>query len=245
MAASGFYEIESVDDPIGSGATGSHWCTLGGVVKTDAAVPYTVANEFFCGRLGFWSSAYLSLPAASSKKQDGVNAYAMMRFGVKGQNPPPVDPAALVLALPHLAAGVVVFDCWVRNTDRHQQNLAFVPPSALSVFDHSHALFGNTPGEGEQTVVNTMGQASWTGCLLGELTQATDLSRWAERVGGVHDDVVEDIAIEAKTLGICTAAEAHAAATALNSRKRALRGWIDSNKASFAKIPDTEWGLIA
>ncbi|MDP9395571.1 MAG: hypothetical protein M3Q27_15540 [Actinomycetota bacterium] len=80
---------------------------------------------------------------------DGSHAYAMMRFGIRGDRLPPVDPVEVVSVRPHLAARVVAFDSLVINGDRHSGNLAFAQEVGLSVYDHGHALLGTQDGAAE------------------------------------------------------------------------------------------------
>jgi hypothetical protein len=86
----GFYEVDAWGDPVGEGASGALYCTLGGVAKTNTpSVPYAVANEYICGRLGL--SIGLSIPPGVILHTDnGEPAYVCLHFGHKGEKPPPV-----------------------------------------------------------------------------------------------------------------------------------------------------------
>jgi hypothetical protein len=130
----GFYGVAAVGSYMGAGVTGSRAAQLDGVVKTwDASAPYTVANEYICGRL----ATTIGLPAPPgtiARLNDGTWGFVMLRFGHRGDRLPPVDPDEVVRYKPSLAAGVVAFDSWVLNFDRHTGNLAFAPSNSQDLW---------------------------------------------------------------------------------------------------------------
>ncbi|MDR3661302.1 MAG: hypothetical protein P4L86_13085 [Mycobacterium sp.] len=106
---------------------------------------------------------------------DGTPAYAMMKFGKKGDKPPPVDAEEFVENRPHLAAGIVLFDAWILNGDRHAGNLAWYPGKndAASIFDHGHALFGTREGKGIDHLHGLLNAPCLGyGCLIEQLAVA-------------------------------------------------------------------------
>ncbi|MBL0035370.1 MAG: hypothetical protein IPP26_06280, partial [Flavobacteriales bacterium] len=53
---------------------------------------------------------------------------------------------------PFLATGLLLFDIWVANCDRHVKNFEVdysTTPVSMNIFDHGHALFGYVGGQGE------------------------------------------------------------------------------------------------
>lgn len=240
----GFYEIAAVGEPVGDGVTGSRYCTLGGVVKTDVpgTAAYQVANEYICGALAI-AVGLPAPPGTVARLADGSAAYVALRFGPRGDKPPPVNPAEVVLDRPKLSAGVVMFDCWVLNGDRHQGNLAYQPEAGLSIFDHGHALLGAQAGQGVQHLSARKDQALWSGCLLPHLTSAADLLRWEYRLRTLTDDHVVEVADVPRKLALITSEEAKAVHETLNFRRRALQLFLNNHRGQFPGVLD--WGLAA
>lgn len=128
----GFYEIDAWGDPL-PGASAPRYCTLSGIAKLNSAsAPYAVANEFICGRLGLMVGLPVP-PGVVVTADDGRLAYVSLRFGPKGQRPPPTIPEHLVEDKPSVAAGIIAFDCWIGNEDRHQENVAYVRGEPVAV----------------------------------------------------------------------------------------------------------------
>jgi len=78
---------------------------------------------------------------------------ASLDFNLVGATLPPVDTTACVARLPDLSTGLLLFDTLMTNCDRHRGNFAvdfLAQPPKMSVFDHSHALFGFQAGWGQQ-----------------------------------------------------------------------------------------------
>lgn len=238
----GFYGVEAIGPYIGAGVSGTREATLRGVVKTNEPVaPYTVANEYICGRLGVVIGLPVP-PGSIARLNDGTLAYVMMRFGHRGDRLPSADPAEVVQYRAALAAGVVAFDSWVVNTDRHAGNLAFAPEVGLSVFDHGHALLGTTDAGAVVHTQTWLDKPVVGGCLVPELRDARHLQQWAHRVSVVPDDLVGEVCDTAYRVGVVTRDEAKAATTMLNARKVRIWDDIRKNDVSFTGI--TDWGLL-
>ena len=242
----GFYGVAAVESPIGVGVTGSRFCTLAGVVKIDSPeAAYTVANEYVASRL----AGLLGLPVppgAIAELDDGTTSFTMMRFGKKGDKPPPVDAADFVASRPRLAAGIVLFDSWVLNADRHAGNLAWYPAGrgSVSIFDHGHALFGTVAGKGIEVLDGRVNHPFLGhGCLIGELTVAADVEAWIEQIEAVRDTAIRDICQPLAGLGVCSQDESAKLEEVLVSRRRALRTLVKAGRDKFTKIKDEDWGL--
>ena len=237
----GFYGVAALGSYMGAGVTDARACTLDGVVKVDHPLaPYTVANEYICGRL----AATVGLPTPPgtiAQLDDGSLAYVMLRFGLRGDKPPPADVADIVRYKPWLAAGVVVFDDWIINMDRHSGNLGYVSTVGLSIFDHGHALLGTTADGAEAHLAAHSTRAHCGGALAPLVSVSKDLYRWASRLNLLDDELVKEVCDTPWRLGSITKAEAKAASSILNERKRALWKHIDDNQRVFASI--TDWGL--
>lgn len=120
----GFYEVDAWGERL-PGASAPRRCTLSGVAKQNSdGAPYAVPHEFICGRLGLLIGLPVP-PGVVITTQDGKLAYISLSFGPKGERPPPVNAQHIAEDRPYAAAGIVAFDCWIGNPDRHQENLAY------------------------------------------------------------------------------------------------------------------------
>lgn len=239
----GFYEIAAVGQPVGSGVTGSRYCTLHGVVKTNTdKAAYQVPNEYICGALAL-AIGLPSPPGTVARLQDGSLAFVCLRFGPKGDKPPPVDPVKVAQSRPKLSAGVVIFDCWVLNGDRHAGNLAHEPDAGLSMFDHGHALLGTEAGKAVDSLAARKDQPQWNGCLLPHLTSAADLLAWAHRLRVLTNEQVEDVVYSTKRLGLISSEEAKAVTETLHFRRQRMDSFLHDRHDQFSGVAD--WGLAA
>lgn len=137
------YHILAYGDPVSDRSAGVRYAQISALVKENTpASPSTVANEAVATSLA--QVLGLPVPVGGIVPADGDGlAWASLHFGPGGQRPPPVIPGALVQDHPRLAAGVIAFDCWILNDDRHAGNLAYarnlVP---VAVFDHGARAAG-------------------------------------------------------------------------------------------------------
>lgn len=243
----GFYEVTAIGAGVGEGVTGSRYCHLGGILKTDSSeAPYTVANELVASRL----AGLLGLPVPPGtvvSLADGTMAYAMLRFGLAGESPPPVNVSQFVLNRSKLAAGIVLFDAWILNADRHAGNIAYVPPSRdlVSVFDHGHALLGTWENKATEYMrANLDTHALGYGCIISQLSHTKDLEEWIQAIQGVRDAAIKEVCRPLSGLGLCTKDERDVLVSFLVHRKKTLRDLVQQGRGAFAGIADGDWGLV-
>ena len=225
-------------DPVGAGATAPQYVTLDGVAKKNKG--YIVANELICARLGL----VLGLPVPPGvivPTEDGSGlAYVSLRFGRAGERPPPIIPADFVADHPELAGHIVAFDCWIANTDRHNQNLAYSRGLiAPVVFDHSHAFLGSGNGNGVQHLANHDDKAVVSKCFRRDLSDPTGILAMSDRIESVSEQTVEGIVGQAHELGLLADDEAAAARSFLVKRKTEIADLIKGS-GQLPKI--TDWG---
>ena len=240
----GFFEIDAWGELVGATASAPRHCTLGGIVKVATTEQrYVVPNEFICGRLGL----VLGLPVPPGvivRAEDGETlAYVCLRFGEKGEKPPPAFAADLVADNPKKAAGVMAFDCWILNPDRHANNLAYTRSTPLQVFDHGHAFLGPTTGHGVARLEKHRDTPVLSHCIAPEITSARYFRAWADRIASIHDDVIADL-VDSVTmvdgaLGL-TRDEGAIAKEFLVYRKARIIDLLASNKGGMPKITDWE-----
>lgn len=239
----GFYEIDAWGEQL-TGASAPQRCTLSGVAKRNStSAPYAVPNEFICGRLGLLIGLPVP-PGAMVTTDDGKLAYVSLQFGPKGEPPPPVNPQEFVEDNPTIAAGVVAFDCWIGNPDRHQHNLAYIrgePKVPVTVFDHSHALLGVQVGAAVQQLRRTADDPLVSGILRQYITSSREFGYWANRIRAVSSELIRDICRTVIHEDGITADECTAAAEFLIHRKYRV---LEQLRRSKGRMPNVQqWGL--
>ncbi len=178
-------------------------------------------------------------PGTVVTTDDAKVAYVSLRFGPRGESPPPLDPQEFVEDNPSIAAGVIAFDCWISNPDRHEHNLAYVPDEPkvpVTVFDHSHALLGVKAGAVIQLLHETMDEPLVSGILRRYITSSREFEYWAERIRVLPNELIRDIRRMANHLDGLSVEECAAAAEFLIRRKGRVLEMIRASKERMPNI---------
>lgn len=244
------YRIESVGSQLGIGVAGSRYVTLSAVAKENSEAPYCIPNELICGELG----RFLRLPVPPSgivSLASGGPLFASLNFNLAGNSLPPVNVANCVRVLPKLSTGLLLFDIWVANCDRHTANFSvdfLSNPPQMNIFDHSHALFGYAPGHGETRLLKLRDRLgiSWTTnnhvdsgrhrhCLLDAVDDDDHFAFWLERIRATPDFYIEEVCKDAEPYGL-TAQEVTAAIDFLKARRDNMESIISNHHPEFTAI---------
>jgi HipA-like protein len=214
---------------------------MSGVAKVGSANQrYVVPNEFICGRLGLMIGLPVPPGVVVRTDQDDL-AYVALRFGKKGELPPPVIAEHAAQDNPAMTAGVIAFDCWMSNTDRHSGNLAYSRQGVdFAVFDHSHALLGANPATGQAYLAGRKDRPVVSSCLGPHVTTAKFFSRWTQRIGALPDDLIEDIVSTVTCKGGLTNDEAEAVVDFLRYRQSRVLSMLKQSRAEMPKASDWE-----
>jgi len=207
--------------------------------------PYLVANEHVAGRIAEFLC--LPVPPHCVADRDEVTYFLSLSFNLTGEELPPAFPDEIVAHFPKEAAGIVIFDIYIANFDRHSRNLAAVThssPPRLSMFDHDRSLLGMVAGNGEKHLAQAAGSIVIDGspgfgnrhCLLDVIPDGGLLDVWVERVRGIPDWYLENAAEEAQQYGQITAREA-AALGAFLKRRRELLGRLLGDAVARGAFP--------
>jgi hypothetical protein len=249
------YRLVSFDRQMGIGVAGSMQVSVSAVAKKNGApAPYCVPNEMICAELG----RFLRLPVPPCgivrvAAGDPTPWFASMDFNLTGNSLPPVDPARCWAALPLLSAGLLLFDVLIGNCDRHRTNFAVdfsANPPTMSVFDHSHALFGFASGQGQARLADLRERLAVSGgshshgnrhCLLDVITSDGQFADWFSRVRALPDYLIEDLCHDATELG-ATAQEADEAIRFLKHRRDRLPDIVAGHRSEFHGIQ--QWSLF-
>lgn len=229
------YKIWATGEAVGQGATGSVHVGVAAIAKRNLpAQPYIVPNELICAQLA--AACRLPIPPGFIVQHEGRSAFVSMNFNLAGENLPPVDSAALVAAHPSTAWGIVLFDIWMCNADRHSQNLSHnLATNAVQIFDHSHALLGQQ-GIGHLQA-NSNAIAIGGNCLAGHLTATAIAEGWLSRIAAVPEYVVLEVCREAALLG-AEVFDGDAVAQLLLDRRSRLKELIIASRENFPQVTD-------
>lgn len=239
---SGMYVVDMMHSSIGEGITGARWCSIAGVAKTNSTGrPFLVANEFICNRLAMMLGLPTP-PGVITRLDDGQPVFLILKFGRNAETPPPVKPKDVVEDRPHQAAGIVAFDVWVANPDRHSGNLIYSRSGCpLTMIDHGGALFGaREPGisalEERRNIVGIGGN-----CLTAHLRTLEGVARWSDRIARLHPDSIEDVCSAAAEHGGLTRDQADQAKDFLLHRQTRVHELVLGSRPLFPNI--AQWGL--
>lgn len=230
------YKVLAVGPQVANTATAPVFVSIAGVGK--AALPnqpFIVANELVCSSVA--RALVLPCPPGALMENGNTTYFFSLDFNLAGQALPPVSPAAIVQSFPELAWGIIVFDSFVMNSDRHNQNIAHdSSTNRVQVFDHSHAFL--TPGgDIDQTLAARAGSLAIGGhCLAGEINTKNGLAVWLDRVKQIPDYFIDGIIEAGCTCGIPLDRK-DAISIFMKHRRDNLSQLFDANMASFPKVP--------
>jgi hypothetical protein len=237
----GFYAIKSIGNRV-PGASGALEVMMEGIAKDDSTERYSVVNEYICSRVA--AAVGLPVPPGTiAKKADGTNMFVSLRFTAGPTSLPPVDPAELAADHPEIAAGIVAFDCWVGNWDRHNGNIAYVRGvSGISIFDHGRTLLRTPNGEGESAIDRWRDEPHLhnASALLQYVDDYKQLDRWSERLSLVTPELIGDACVTAARLGACNLAEAQAVERFLEHRKTRIIGYLSARRGMLPLVSGWE-----
>lgn len=160
------------------------------VKAQDGDMPFMVANELICCRL----AAALGLPVLpgelATHPESGRLCWATPQVKYGGVTPPPALPADILELYSSTAAGALVFDCWVLNEDRHDENFLFHPNLGMWLIDHEHSLAGR---DGSRFEAFEKGQtaSSISHCFRGQVLDVDDVEYWVRRVRSIPVNVID------------------------------------------------------
>lgn len=196
------YKIASWGDPVGEGVSGAQYINVTGVAKTNQpSEPHIVANEYICARLA--TAVGLPVPPGFLVKKGDDPWFVSMDFNLSGDVLPPILPNLLLARKPHLCAGIVLFDAWLLNPDRHDKNLAHDTSSdAVVIFDHSRALMPTDLPQRQYAESMVDKPAIGAHCLATILKDASTFSVWHQRIMAVAEHQIADALNDAAEVGL-------------------------------------------
>lgn len=201
-----------------------------------ANAPLEFASEMIAGEL----ARTLRLPVAGgvfvNKERD--RWYASFNFNsFAKEDLPDVIPVMvnrIIATRPDIAAGIVAFDMWVCNEDRHDKNIAWNDDEEeVFIFDQGEALMGSSDTRRRLERIRRL-QLLGIGdhCLVNAIKDTSTLNPWFAKIEAIPEGFICEIISEAETLGL-TRSDGKFLADFLLERRSSLPLLVSQNIAEF------------
>ena len=176
-------------------------------------------------------------PPGALMQKDADTYFFSLDFNIAGQALPPVSAPALVAKFPRLVWGIIVFDAFVMNSDRHPGNIAHdTSTDKVQIFDHSHA-FLSPGGDIDQTLAARRNDLAIGGhCLAGEINTLDGKDEWIAKVGLIPDYFIEGLIVAGCDCGI-PSNKKDLLITFVKQRRDNLKNLFDASMNKFPKVP--------
>lgn len=215
------YQIASWGEPVGSGELAPVNVQLDGIAKA-AKHPFShaVAAERICTDL----AQALKLPVAQGiivQDNAGTHYYVSINFCPRGTHVPEANAKLLASNDPVLSCGIILFDMWIYNGDRHAANLYYdVEAQSVVLFDHSHSAFFNACSMTLDSIETRTGIGNH--CLVDYVTDKRGFAFWHDRIMSIPEYYIRETLLQAVGINALTGSQAHDAANFLLHRRTQL-----------------------
>lgn len=232
------YKIFKAGAPVRRGVTDAYFVNVSGIAKSDKNGPNIVLNEYICNHLA--SALMLPVPTGFIISKESESHFVSLDFTLLGEDLPPADVSLLLANQGYLACGVILFDIWILNSDRHTQNIAYdTINNRVQIFDHSHALFGFGDIKNHLTT-NLNNPHIDQHCLAREIRSFEGIKDWYDKINQLPEFIIRDGIKNGQELGIPSAYVDYCVQFMLDRRKKLLE-LIYNNQFLFPNIPPAEW----
>jgi hypothetical protein len=224
---------------MGIGVMASRIVGINGVAKAaSAGDPYAVANELVCAALA--RAICLPCPPSFLVEKEGTPFHVSLDFNLSGHSLPPVVPAQVVQQQPGLSTGVILFDAWIVNPDRHNRNIAFdTIGNRLWIFDHSHAFMAGRRGT-QHLIDNSTTLGIGGHCLAPAVTTMSEAPKWLDRIMTVPEFYIAEAMEMAADVGLPRDDRAFCV-DFLCERRENLSEILTANRAVFPHVQPDLW----
>jgi hypothetical protein len=243
------YAIAKAIQRVGVGVSDAYFLELVAIGKMSLPSRFIVANEYISAKMGTYLG--LPIPPFALLQQKGTNPqvwFGSLDYRLTGESLPQIDPETFVEEFPNISTGIILFDIWIANSDRHEGNLN-VDRSAqkprVNVFDHSHSLF---LAEGAKRLERLADHAGITAsadpgatghCLIEHLGTDAHFDAWLDRIEDAPRFLIRQACRDVVEVELLSSDEGDRVEKFLTSRQRRIGGIVEENEGSFPKIA---WG---
>lgn len=198
--------------------------------------PYGVFNDHVASALG--RAAGVPVPPGALVNLGGdIYGYVSMGFSDRGDRLPPVLPGRLARDRPWEATGIIVFDHWVLNTDRHDENLAYLPRLGVAAFDHDLAILGRIPTGEIFKVLEAFKDKPLIGHLLSPHLESLEyLTQWCDRVSAITTIEIRRIVNDCVEASLVDQALAECVVSFLDYRKSRLKSYVEATLDEYTSL---------
>ncbi|PWW24882.1 hypothetical protein JD79_04073 [Geodermatophilus normandii] len=230
-------EIISLDAP-GDGSNDTWWGSGRVFVKPSTPEhPHLALNELVAARLA--TVLGLPVPMGDVGHYDGDRAaWVSAQIALQGQDVAPPDPASLATIFPVLTAGIVVFDVWLHNVDRHEENLLYHPSLGLWLIDHDQCLAGSQE-DIATTLSGSRDHSTPSYAFVSDQVIQAHAGEWIERIQRHTDAAVSRTVQDARDRRLLTADQGAAVLTFLSYRRRNLGALVQRSMGWPSPVPQT------
>jgi len=232
------YKIFKPGGPVRRGVTDAYYVNVTGIAKNDKHGPNIVLNEYVSHHLA--TGLMLPVPTGFIIDRAGESHFVSLDFTLAGENLPPANVQLLLANHGLLASGIILFDTWIMNSDRHTQNIAYDRiNNRVQIFDHSHALFGF--GDIKRHLAeNVKKPCIDRHCLAQEIKTIEGMKEWNNKINELPEFYIREGIKNGEELGLPSDSTETCVKFMLERRKMLLP-LIYDNQSLFPNIPNSEW----
>jgi hypothetical protein len=192
------------------------------LIKDHDPSTYEIANEYICSRLAM--AVGLPVPPGDFAEVHESEKVCWVSPLVTRESPPPPDLEDVCSREPKAAAGMVIFDAWVANHDRHEYNFLYSLRYGLTMIDHGQTLFfkGENPMDGLATTVD-VGLGSH---LLSPFVSNAIVDDWCSRIAAVPRKSIVGAVEPVQRLNLISAEHGTALVNFIEHRARRLKSLV-------------------
>ncbi|MFJ5043455.1 hypothetical protein [Streptomyces sp. NPDC088719] len=204
--------------------------------------PFGVANDYIASSLGIAAGLPIA-PGTLIEVYGGGYNYASLAFGDRGDQPPPIIPPRFCEERPWEACGIIAFDQWIFNTDRHEKNIGHLPGVSVGLFDHDLSLMNHaqTSDEALSLLADWQDSAGKFHCLPPHVTDVSHFAEWFERIASVTRREIRRVMSTAYTAGLIDATLRDALTSFIEHRQTRISSFIDETRDQYRSV--SSWTL--
>lgn len=154
--------------------------------------PLMIANEFIGARLAI-AIGLPGLPGEVAHYQN-EKVWVTPQISEDSALTPPPMSEELNSKFPYIAAGIKVFDIWVANQDRHNENILFSPKIGAWLIDHEDILAANHGHDIDYSFDGWMDGTQFLGSVS---LDNPHVKEWCHKINNIHASIVPPIINEA------------------------------------------------
>ena len=213
------------------------WIALVGLAKRDRESPNEVFNELVALRLG--QIIGLPIPAGLSIENKGKIYFVSCGLLTTGEELPEADLEKFAKDEARLACGIVTFDAWIGNVDRHDENIWYdYYGHKTAVFDHGQSLlgpFGHECLDNNESALTVKTGEYGLGSFVNSMV---DFPHWYDRICAIPDSTIKSTCTEASAVGVGETLAKKCASWLIN-RKETLPQLFKDNKEKLPNLQST------